>query len=71
MAGNHIAINVGKRKQDCFLSHADVHFADIEPPASGFSPLAGILTSIGILGTFIGITVGLGQIGADMSGGSE
>ena len=54
------------------LSHADVHFADIEPPASGFSrQISGILTSIGILGTFIGITVGLGQIGADMSGGSS
>ncbi len=54
------------------LSHADVHFANIEPPASGFSKqIAGILTSIGILGTFIGITVGLGQIGADMSGGSS
>ena len=54
------------------LSHADVHFADIEPPASGFSKqISGILTSIGILGTFIGITVGLGKIGQDMGGGSS
>ena len=61
-----------KGNQIASLSHADVHFANIEPPASGFSKqIAGILTSIGILGTFIGITVGLGQIGADMSGGSS
>ncbi len=54
------------------LSHADVHFANIEPPAKGFSKqIAGILTSIGILGTFIGITVGLGQVGSDISGGSS
>ena len=73
MVGNHIAISAGKRANKiASLSHADVHFADIEPPASGFSKqIAGILTSIGILGTFIGITVGLGQIGADMSGGSS
>lgn len=61
-----------KGKNIASLSHADSHFATIEPPASGFSKqIAGILTSIGILGTFIGITVGLGQIGADMSGGSS
>ena len=61
-----------KGKNIASLSHADIHFANIEPPATGFSKqIAGILTSIGILGTFIGITVGLGQIGADMSGGSS
>jgi chromosome segregation ATPase len=54
------------------LSNAEDHFKDISPPLTGFtSQIAGILTSIGILGTFIGITVGLGQIGADMSGGSS
>ena len=63
---------LGKRKKIASLSHAETHFANMEPPASGFSKqIAGILTSIGILGTFIGITVGLGQIGADMSGGSS
>lgn len=54
------------------LSNADDHFKHIQPPATGFTgQIAGILTSIGILGTFIGITVGLGQIGSDMSGGSS
>lgn len=54
------------------LADADVYFADIQPAAKGFTEqIAGILTSVGILGTFVGITVGLGQIGADMGGGSS
>ena len=61
-----------QKQEIASLSHAEVRFADIEPPASGFSKqITGILTSIGILGTFIGITVGLGQIGADIGGGSS
>ena len=53
------------------LSDAETYFPNLDPPPKGFSAqISGILTSIGILGTFIGITVGLGQIASDMGGGS-
>ena len=54
------------------LSDAEDYFSIVEPPPKGFSSqISGILTSIGILGTFIGITVGLGKIGMDMGSGSS
>ena len=61
-----------KNDQIASLSDAETYFANIDPPPKGFSgQISGILTSIGILGTFIGITVGLGQIGSDMGSGSS
>ncbi len=61
-----------KNNQIASLSDAEKYFSSIEPPPKGFSAqISGILTSIGILGTFIGITVGLGQIGMDMGSGSS
>jgi uncharacterized protein YoxC len=60
-----------KNNEIASLSDAEDYFSMVEPPPKGFSSqVAGILTSIGILGTFIGITVGLGKIGMDMGSGS-
>ena len=61
-----------KNNQIASLSDADTYFPNLDPPPKGFSAqISGILTSIGILGTFIGITIGLGQIANDMGGGSS
>lgn len=54
------------------LANAEQYFPSIAPDPKGFSSqVSGILTSIGILGTFIGITVGLGKIAGDMGAGSS
>jgi hypothetical protein len=47
-------------------------FHHILPPPKGFAAsVPGLLTAVGILGTFIGIVIGLAQIGGQMGGESE
>ena len=48
------------------------YFQELAPPPEGFSAnVSGLLTAIGILGTFLGIIIGLGQVGAGMNGASS
>lgn len=48
------------------------YFQELAPPPAGFSAnVSSMLTAIGILGTFLGITIGLGQVGAGMNEASS